>query len=405
MKLHVVNFGCKLNLSESHDLQRKAQQLGFIITKNIQNTEVIIINSCHVTNQALQKIIRFVNKIPPQVKHIVVTGCLPINTGFDRGDIYIDYQHDHDKIILFLSSIITKKIAPDTIRKTSTREFVKIQSGCDTCCTYCIIPHYRGRPTGIPLPAIIDKISTLEQENYREIILTGTNLGKYKYLQTDLAGLIDKIISHTKIERLRISSIDVTDLDQKLLDLYRTHSDRICPHFHLALQSGSDRVLKLMHRPYTSEQFLSWTEKIYQTVPDATITTDIIVGFPSETDADFIDTLRMIKKCRFLKTHIFSYSEHPQTPSVKILPKINPDIARERHKLAVQYASRVRRQVMHSFIGKKFPVLFEQKKNGYHSGFTPNYLPVKTIANPGQDLTNKIVNINLKRYRQGYFHF
>jgi len=393
MKLYCHNFGCKLNLAETQAIAATAQTIGYRLVFDVQKADVVFINGCHVTQKAHQKLIGFINRVGESAQ-IVVTGCLPQN--FCRQNhparIKVFSSTEKGRVIPFLTSlVIGKNYGRQLGSQLRTRHFIKIQSGCDTRCSYCIIPYYRGSSTSLSPPEIIQQINSLPVDT-KEIVLTGTNLGQYNWKKNQLADLLLKIIHSTDIPRVRVSSIDVTDIDDRLIQVFA--NSKLCPHLHLALQSGSDKILQSMKRPYNRQQYIAVVQQV-QSIPNLSITTDVIVGFPGETELDFAQTLSLISSIPFLKVHTFSYSEHPQTRSAHLKPKIPRPVIKDRYQQLIQVARTRREQVMSTYQNKIMPVLFEQSKHNYLTGYTPNYIPVKVSAKPS--LINQVLPVRITK--------
>lgn len=391
MKLYCHNFGCKLNLAETQQIATQAQTIGYRLVFKWKNADIVFINGCHVTQKAHQKLLNFINRIDQQ-KRIIVTGCLPKD--FQDKDhlqnITIFSSQEKDKIVPYLAELVADpKESSQSATSLRTRFFIKIQSGCNTGCSYCIIPHYRGRSASLSPADIIERINQLPTDT-KEIVLTGTNLGQYQWQNWRLADLLKEIIRSTDIPRIRVSSIDVTDINNEIIDVFT--NSRLCPHLHLALQSGSDKILHLMKRPYHRDLYLAKVRQVLK-IPLLAITTDVIVGFPKETEADFMSTVDMLQQVSFLKVHAFSYSEHPHTYSAQIQPKVSANTVKDRYHRLTDIARSIRKKVMASYKNKTLPVLLEQSKHGFLTGYTPNYIPVK-VATTSNNI-NQIVPVKI----------
>ncbi|MFZ5391728.1 MAG: MiaB/RimO family radical SAM methylthiotransferase [Patescibacteria group bacterium] len=409
MKIFFQNFGCKLNLAELQELKISAFDLGYTSTNQIRHADLILINTCNVTGRAFEKIQQFIQKNIQTDKIFIVTGCMPLSFIRQKNpdNILVVPSAKKNTVPGLLKKLITKPsqkaIIPISTRPqlAKTRSFIKIQSGCNTRCSYCVIPFQRGNSSSISPDEIIKQINFYLQHDFQEIVLTGTNLGQYKYEKFDLQQLIKFILDQTNIKRLRISSIDVCDINDELLSLYQSYSKIICPHFHLALQSGSDKILKLMRRPYSVSKYLATTKKIYKLIPGVSITTDVIVGFPGEDQQDLDCTIQVIEQIPFLKVHLFSYSNHSQTDSSKYANQVDYQEIKKRYQMLNAVASKSRHLFFTSQIGKIVPVLIEQirqkdqNKNIYR-GYSDSYLPV--IINSSQPLSpNRIYPIKIRK--------
>lgn len=403
MKLYCQNFGCKLNLAEMQKYKTIAEQIGYRIVDDPALADLILINACHVTNNSYRKLKKYIKKIALPAKNIIVTGCLP-KTFDPKKFTHKIIVCDRSKVENNLKKIYRRPLSSSLVSSSSenTRSFIKIQSGCNTRCTYCIIPQYRGSSKSVSMKEIIEKINQLHDDNYQEVVLTGTNLGQYCYRNYRLTDLIKNIIESTNMPRIRISSIDASDINDDLIQLYATYQERVCPHFHLALQSGSDKILAKMNRPYTSAQFIEKVQKIYQKIDNVQITTDVIVGFPSETKDDFKQTCKIVKEAQFLKVHIFSYSEHPETASSKIFPKTPAKEIKRRYNQLQNIAREIRKKVILKNLSKTYPVLIEKKHQDQIRGYTPNYIPVSFDCDQmAEDYQNKVVNVKLDSFKRG----
>ena len=409
MKIFFQNFGCKLNLAELQELKISAFDLGYTSTNQIRHADLILINTCNVTGRAFEKIQQFIQKNIQTEKIYIVTGCMPLSfiRQKHRNNIFIVPSTKKNTIPDLLKKLIIKPSKKTNISLSTrhqlakTRSFVKIQSGCNTRCSYCIIPFQRGNSNSISPAKITKQINFYLKHDFQEIVLTGTNLGQYKYEKNDLQQLIKYILDHTNIKRLRISSIDVCDINDELLSLYQTYSKVICPHFHLALQSGSDKILKLMRRPYSVSKYLATTQKIYKLIPGVSITTDVIVGFPGEDRQDLNRTIQVIEQIPFLKVHLFSYSNHPQTDSSKYPNQIDHQEIKKRYQTLNIVANKSRHLFFTSQIGKVVPVLMEQirqkdQEKSIYRGYSDSYLPI--IVNSSQPLSpNCIYPIKIRK--------
>ena len=404
MKIYFHNFGCKLNLAETQDYQDFAGSIGYLPTNDLYRADIVLINSCHVTNAAHRKLNRFIKKISP-AKKIIISGCIPkefINLHHPQNFTVIP-PNKKQQIKVILNTLYKKQSESTRAKQTHyhfrTRKFIKVQTGCNTNCSYCIIPRYRGSSKSISAAEIIRKINLLS--NCQEIIITGTNLGQYHFGPDELPELIEKIIHQTTIPRVRVSSIDVTDINDRILNLYINHPDRLCPHFHLALQSASDRILQKMKRPYQFNYFKKTVEKIYNKIENVSITTDIIIGFPGEEEKDFLQTVNAVKDLTFLKAHIFPYSEHSQTIAASIHPKIEQSEIKKRCQKLISIAEQIRQKYISGYIGKKFSVLLEPYNEFCYKAFTTNYIPVLIKKNKHLS-PNTIHEVIIKSYSKPY---
>jgi len=273
-----------------------------------------------------------------------------------------------------------------------TRALIKVQDGCSNFCSYCIVPLVRGSERSLPPSEIIAQIRKKGDEGYKEVVITGVKVGSYKHDGIDLKGLLESILSETKITRLRLSSLQPQEISPELLGLWQDR--RLCPHFHLSLQSGSDKLLKLMNRRYSVSDYQCSLALIRNIIPEAAITTDIIVGFPGETEADFEESFEFCKKMQFARIHVFPYSPRPETRAAKLPDEVTPSVKRERTEKMLYLARQSLNKFNQKFLGKTVPVLWEKRSNdGVWSGLTPNYIKVYTRSD--KDLTNEIMPTKL----------
>jgi threonylcarbamoyladenosine tRNA methylthiotransferase MtaB len=392
MKIAVYTLGCKLNQAETDELKESLQNEGFFIVGWKNKADIYVVNACGLTagaEQGTRQIIRQAKRRNHEAK-IFVTGC------FGQKISEVDYYSKN------LSDILKKiKMAHSTNKKANglprfllenrTRAFIKIQTGCDNFCSYCIIPYFRGKPKSVNAQKIIAAVKRKVNEGYKEIVLTGVNICKYHFHGTNLDRLIHKILRETSIQRIRLGSLDPSLINDNFISLF--HDPRIMPHLHLSLQSGSNRVLKLMNRKYTARQYLSLAKKIKNKFPLVGFTTDIIVGFPGETEKDFRDTYLLAKKVGFFKIHIFPYSRRPNTAAARMPDQINEKIKENRFFRLQKIADITRKKFIKKMIGQTVPVLFEERKNNFWFGHAPNYLRIKSPET--KNLNNKIISIKI----------
>jgi threonylcarbamoyladenosine tRNA methylthiotransferase MtaB len=282
--------------------------------------------------------------------------------------------------------------------KRRTRAFVKIQQGCRNFCSYCIVPYVRNKESSVPADKVVALVNALVADGCREIVLTGTEIGDYNSNGIDLLQLMSRLLLETDAPRIRISSLQPHHVTRDFVALWQ--DPRLCPHFHLSLQSGSDAVLQRMKRKYTSAAYRNAVSLIRNIVPDAAITTDVIVGFPGETDAEFRETLDFCQAIKFAKIHVFPFSPRPGTSAAGMPNQVSDAVKKERTGRMLDQAKAYAREFHQSFIGQRMEVLWEQQAGGVWSGYTPNYIKVY-LKSPG-DLANTVTSVELlKLYRDG----
>jgi len=417
ISVKIDTHGCKLNQADSIQLYKKFIQNGFNVNSNLENPDIYILNSCtvtHVADKKARKSLRKMKNDSPSTL-TVLTGCYAER---DKENIikskiadlvYGNFQKEN--LINDISNQLGYQLPPiSTPIKTGnllerTRASVKIQEGCNQICAYCIVPKVRGREKSINKKLIVNEINDLHERGYKEIILTGTQLGSYGFdlVNENLETLIKYIMTETSIERLRISSIQAHEISEELLDIYSKYSQRICNHFHLALQSGSNDILKLMRRRYDNSRYIESINLIKSKLTKPSISTDVIVGFPGETENDFNDTLKIIKSSKFSKIHFFPYSDRPGTSSYYFKNKIKPDIKKERMKIALELARTEESTYRRNVLNQTRNILWEKPLNQSPSifeGYSEDYLRIQTESE--YNLYNKITPVTLQEFKKDY---
>ncbi len=398
MYFDIITFGCKLNQAESEKIAADLNSIGLIQNKN--KPQIIIINACAVTHKAVrearQKVAQLKRKFPRT--QIIITGCF-VNIDWPGVDLWVK---DKNKI----KNIIYKKykknkqifISKKEKIKIRSRALIKIQIGCNNFCSYCIVPFTRGsKLIDTPAKEIIKQILIKEQQGFKEVILTGVNIGLYGYYKKKkLVDLLKYILLHTTIPRIRLGSIWPTHITNDLIKLY-AQEPRLCPHFHLSIQSGSNKILKLMNRRYTIGQIKNIVKKCRAKIPHINFTTDIIVGFPGETEQNFQASIKLIQSIGFSKVHIFKYSQRPGTRAITMPNQIDAKIKNERSRQLIKLVEQTAQQTKQKFVGIQLPVLWEQQRDNYYYGFTNNYIRVKVKQTKNKKLTNSIELIEVTK--------
>ncbi|MCX6745668.1 MAG: tRNA (N(6)-L-threonylcarbamoyladenosine(37)-C(2))-methylthiotransferase MtaB [Candidatus Parcubacteria bacterium] len=393
MKIALTSIGCKLNQSEIQDLKTDLQKAGFIIVEKNQPHDLHIINACSITQGAEQitrQKIREIKRINPS-SQIFVMGCLnkpipEITKVFKNSHEVFDYIKKNYPP-KFQNSARLGRSQDLSFQNSKTRALIKIQDGCNFNCSYCVITKFRGQAKSIPVNKIIKQIQDKEKHGYQEIVLVGVNILLYQDKKTNFVALVNKVLKQTNIPRIRFSSLDPQLISADFLA--KLKNPRLCPHLHLSLQSGSNKILKLMNRHYTAEQYLKIVKQARKINPLASVTTDIIVGFPGETGRDFQETLNLVKKIDFLKIHIFIYSKRLGTKAAEFKNQIPENIKKERFKILNALGQKQKNKFLKKMRGKLMLVLFEDKNQGY----TPNYIQIKKRS--AQNLKNKIINLKI----------
>ena len=421
-KIGFITLGCKVNTYESNALKDKFISLGYEVGDADSSCVAFIINTCSVTNMADSKSRQMIHKCIKLNPNAIVCamGCFIQSNEdakkIDGVDILIGNSNKgiavekidemlksgkREKYINITDILREKEYEPLTATMFDhTRAFVKIEDGCQNFCSYCIIPYARGPVRSKPLLVALREFKEIAKMGYKEIVLSGIDTGKYydKETNTNFSGLIKKMIENIpEIERIRVSSVEITQIDDEFIELLKNNKV-IASHIHLPLQSGSDIVLKDMRRKYDTNKFLEVVNKLRLARPDISITTDVIVGFPTETDLEFKNSVEFIKKVNFSKVHVFPYSMRKNTLAAK-MPQLDDNIKKERTKLLIHEASILEKNYYLSFVGKKYDVLFEQSDDKYTYGHTTNYLEIKVSKD--DNLIGKIVDVSLEKYDNG----
>ncbi len=393
MKVGIYTLGCKVNTYESEFIISLFKNRGYEIVPFEDECDVYIVNTCTVTNNSDRKDRKIINSIKNKDACKVVCGCFVESakdydfTGIDvvignynKSNI-VDLVEEHlktKKQIISKENIMTVPFEDMKINhlEARTRAFVKIQDGCENYCAYCIIPFVRGRCRSKKKEIVLSEITDLVNNGYKEIVLTGIHTGNYGVdINTNFSNLLEEILNIKGLKRLRISSIEITELDDKFFKLLTNKI--LCNHLHIPLQSGSDKVLKLMNRKYNKEEYKKIIDKLRSIRPDISITTDVIVGFPQEDEKDFNECLEFVKEINFSKVHVFPYSKRNGTKAARMNGHIDGNTKKERTKKLLKLSEELEKSYYKSFIGKKEQVLIEKVIDSYSYGHTTNYLYLK----------------------------
>lgn len=420
-KAALYTLGCKVNQYETEAMAELLKKSGYEITDFSQSADVYVINTCSVTNMGDRKsrqIIRRAKKTNPDAV-IAVAGCYSQTApeeilAIDGVNLVLGTQGRHNIAELLknldteskvnaVSDIMTThdfeelKIDSYTDR---TRAYIKIQDGCSQFCSYCIIPYARGPVRSRNEDEVIEEIKKLAKKGFSEIILVGIHVASYgKDLgNTSLENLLLKADEIDGIKRIRMSSIEPMTLNKSFVDKVKV-SKKLCNHFHISLQSGCDETLKRMNRHYTTAQYMEIVNGLRTAFPDTAVTTDIMVGFPGETDEEFQKTAEFVKKADFADAHVFMYSQRRGTPAAKRPDQIPPEVKEKRSKEIIEIVKHSRESFLSRFIGSTHEVLFEQPSGGYFEGKTSNYITVKVKAN--ENLQGQYRDVLFERIENG----
>lgn len=414
MKVYYYTLGCKVNQYESQEMAELLNNAGYTIINSIADADIAVVNSCTVTAESVRKTRQTVRRFKKQKPDcvIILTGCASqaephIMNDLPEVDIFmgnktntrildainkfyntrspLNYREEHKTGDPLLSTGITRFDG-------HTRAFLKIQDGCDRFCSYCLIPTARGRSRSKPLDVIDNELKCLAENGYKEIVFVGINLSDYgKNTPYSLPDALELAEKYDAIERVRLGSLEPDHITDQMIERM-SKLTKLCPQFHISVQSGCNSVLKAMNRHYSAEEYAELCNKLRETFCEATITTDILVGFPTESDEDFIATTEFVKKIKFEKVHVFPYSVREGTRAAA-MPQLTKQVKESRATALSTITEGIRREYLNKQTGKKVDVLFEVSKNGYTEGYTENYTPVKVFTS--ENLQGEIRKVHI----------
>ena len=415
-KVAFISLGCKVNQYETNAMSQEFIENGYEVVEFTDVADVYIVNTCTVTNIADRKsrqMLRRVKEINPEAV-LVACGCyaqvgkdelekiddidliIGNNEKKDIVEIIENYQNEKNAII---SDVMHKKEYVEfgtTTYTEKTRAVVKIQDGCDRFCSYCIIPFARGRVRSRKIENIISEVEQIVDNGMQEIVITGIHIASYGKdfnYEITLIDLLEELNKIDGLKRIRLGSIEPTIITEEFV-LRLAKLDKICDHFHLSLQSGCDETLRRMNRRYTCKEFEDGTKLLRKAFPNAALTTDVIVGFPGETDDEFNTTYEFLKKIAFYKMHIFKYSQRKGTKAAVMPNQIDGSIKEQRSKVLLGLSDENEEKYNSEYVDKIVEVLFEEKDGDYYKGHTKNYIEVWA---KGDNLENKIVNVKVEK--------
>ncbi len=404
-RFYIATFGCRTNQADSAAIRQDFLDAGYREVEKSSEADAIVVNSCTVTHRSDQQVRQLSRKLRrenPQAR-LMVTGCYAQRepealSRIEGIDAVVGNTHKSDLIqiagaVPAVESEASSPIYRDDFTKIReidsssanqvggrTRPFVKIQDGCDAKCTYCIIPSVRGPSRSVPPQQVLAQVRDLVAAGFQEVVLTGIHIGTYGmhlHPRMGLDRLISRIVEVPGLQRLRISSIEPMELSKRVIEL-AARSPRIAPHLHICLQSGCDRVLKRMLRPYNSTRFAGIVELIRSSLPDASIGTDVIVGFPGETEADHQESLEFVSGMPFTYLHVFPYSDRPGTTASSSQDKVEAGVKKDRCREFLALSQKKERDFRRGFIGRSLSVLSLTDTSGPHRlGLSGNYLKAK----------------------------
>jgi len=428
MKVAFYTLGCKLNQAETESLANRFSQAGFQLVSPDDEADIYIANTCTVTHIADRKSrhwLRLARRRNPRAL-IIATGCYAQRSRQELAqlaDLIVDNKEkEHLLEIVRGLPLPTPTSTPATTptvagrsplrhceprlrrgeaiypvaNSVRTRSLIKIQDGCNSPCTYCIVPRVRPREYSLPASQVIDEVKQKVARGYKEVVLTGTKVGSYKDDGITLRNLIQHILRETSIQRLHLSSLQPSEISSGFLALWQ--DERLCRHFHLALQSGSETVLQRMRRSYTLDQYQR-TINLIKEIPEVAITTDIVVGFPGESDEEFEQSYSFCRQAGFANIHVFPFSPRPETAAARTPEQIKDKVKKERNQRMLELSQSSRHSFCEQFLGQTMPILWEKETSPgsrIYSGLTGNY--IRVFAHSEKPLTNEITPVKLVKF-------
>lgn len=417
-KIAFITLGCKVNMYDTEAMAELFAKKGYEIVDFEEFAHVYLINTCTVTNLGDKKsrqMIRRAKRLNPQ-SVVVATGCYAQVASDEVSKIeginIVIGTKNRSEIVETVENYVAEKGVLNTVsdimgekefeplqisRLTNrTRAYIKIQEGCNRYCTYCIIPYARGPIRSRKPEEVVAEVENLAQNGFKEVVLTGIHVASYGLDLGDitLADIIERVHAVEGIERIRFSSMEPLAIDEEFVERMKA-LPKVCDHYHLSLQSGCNRTLKRMNRKYTAEEYAKACQRLRENFPNVAITTDIIVGFPDETEEDFKESLAFAEEMKLEKIHTFPYSPKRGTPAAKMKNQISGEIKSQRSKEMIALSDKMNLDFLKSNIGETVPVLFEDMEKGYWQGHTTNY--IKVIVKSQENLNNKIINVKLEK--------
>ncbi|MBC2579248.1 tRNA (N(6)-L-threonylcarbamoyladenosine(37)-C(2))-methylthiotransferase MtaB [Clostridium sp. DJ247] len=427
MKVAFTTLGCRVNQYETEAMIEKFVREGYELSSFEDFADVYVINTCTVTNMGDKKSRQMINRARRENENsiIAVVGCysqiapdeISKIEGVDvilgtrnKGDIvyWVNRAREENKQIIKVEDVLKNSEFEDlniNEYQDRTRAFIKIQDGCNRFCSYCLIPFARGAVCSKEPEKVLKEVKELANNNFKEIILSGIHIASYGLDlegEWNLVRMLEEIDKIHGIERVRIGSIDPQFFTEGVIEKISS-LNKLCPHFHLSLQSGCDDTLKRMNRRYTTDEYKKIVEDLRKNIKDVSITTDIIVGFPGETDEEFNTTYEFLQHIKLSKMHVFKYSPRTGTRAAEMKDQINGKIKDERSSILIALDRQLENEFMNKFVGRNMDVLYEQKHNGLektYEGYTPNY--IKVVCESNENIKEKIVKTSLSQVKEEF---
>ncbi|WP_133511469.1 tRNA (N(6)-L-threonylcarbamoyladenosine(37)-C(2))-methylthiotransferase MtaB [Candidatus Thiosymbion oneisti] len=422
MRVNLQALGCRLNEAELQTWARQFQRQGHPVTADPEAADLVVVNTCAVTAEAVRKsrkLLRRAQRVNPRAK-LVVSGCFASLDGDalarEQGIDLLVLNQDKDRLVeITARAFDLDSMTHDAVEQATNplfvrgrqRAFVKVQDGCRHRCTFCIVTRARGEERSRPIAEVVEEINRLGTEGVKEVVLTGVHLGGYgSDGRGDLSALIRAVLADTHVPRVRLGSLEPWDLPAGFWGLFADR--RLMPHLHLPLQSGSDAVLRRMARRCRTLDFARLTETARSQVADFNLTTDIIVGFPSETQAEWQQTLSFVASLGCGHLHVFPYSPRAGTKAATLPGQVHDRMKQDRSRQIRALGRRMKRETLARFVGRRLPILVEgpygDSPQGEWFGYTPNYLPVRVGAGETEDPTNRILDLRLEAVHEDGAH-
>jgi len=407
MRVHFTNLGCKLNQAEIERLAREFAAAGHEVVGTLAEADLHVVNSCTVTGTAARSSRKAVGRGWGRLR-TVLTGCWatesPEKAALLAGVDLVVPNAEKDHLLARVHAAFPEAVrAARTTTEPApcspapradaghTRALVKIEDGCNMRCAFCIIPFTRGPQRSRSLGEVVAEVGARAREGYQEVVITGVQISAWRGETDRLADLVEAILAGTDVHRLRLTSIAPWDLDERLLDLWSNR--RLCRHLHLSLQSGSTATLRRMRRPYTAESYLALLARVRTAVPGVAVTTDVIVGFPGETEEEFAESLATVESAAFAKVHVFPFSTRPGTEAEAMSGQIPPEKKKERMDRMLVASAQAEQDFQRGHLGTRATVLWERPRDGMGHGLTDNYLRV--LSAEGAGLWNRFSEVEL----------
>ena len=418
MKVSTITLGCKVNQYETQAMLNQLLQGGFSACQTGEDADIILLNSCTVTSTSDHKVKQTLHKARREHPHavIVLTGCMPqafpeLAEDLTDADIVLGNSNRSSLLPHILQYLSTRQRIIDIVPHQTkekfesmsvenfyerTRAFIKIQDGCNRFCSYCIIPYARGRVRSKPLDDLIAEVTQLAEKGYKEIVLTGINLSAFgQDINLHLCDAVEAVCAINGIERVRLGSLEPEQLSEDVI-IRLSKQQKLCPQFHLSLQSGCDETLKRMNRHYTTEEYRTIVQNLRNAFDNAAITTDIMVGLPGETEEEFMQSLEFAKEISFSKVHVFAYSQRPGTKACNAPNQITKKVKETRSKQMMHVTNQTKQAFLNQQCGTIQDVLVEREINtNLYEGYTANYTPVQFHSD--KNLCGQLVAVHITK--------